>query len=223
LVGCDADGLELRALAGYLKKYDGGIYAKAAVDGTKDDGSDVHSLNRDALGLSSRDIAKTFFYAFIYGAGDQKLGKILGGGAKKGKQGRESLLSGISGLMELTEKVKQVFRRRGHLVGLDGRQLHIRSEHSALNTLLQSAGAILMKKALTQLDKNLQLVGFDPGVDYEFVANIHDEFQIEVKEKYAQEIASHAAESISRAGEYFEFGCPLSATSHIGKTWADTH
>ena len=221
LVGCDADGLELRALAGYLKKYDGGIYAKAAVDGTKDDGSDVHSLNRDALGLSSRDIAKTFFYAFIYGAGDQKLGKILGGGAKKGKQGRESLLSGISGLMELTEKVKQVFRRRGHLVGLDGRQLHIRSEHSALNTLLQSAGAILMKKALILLDDRLKK-HYNQS-DYEFVANIHDEFQIEVKEKYAQEIASHAAESISRAGEYFEFGCPLSATSHIGKTWADTH
>ena len=221
LVGCDADGLELRALAGYLKKYDGGIYAQAAVDGTKDKGSDVHSLNRDALGLSSRDIAKTFFYAFIYGAGDQKLGKILGGGAKRGKQGRAALLSGVSGLLELTEKVKQVFRRRGHLIGLDGRQLHIRSEHSALNTLLQSAGAILMKKALILLDERLKK-HYKEG-DYEFVANIHDEFQIEVKEEYAEEIAKHSAESISRAGQYFEFDCPLSATSHIGKTWAETH
>ena len=221
LVGCDADGLELRALAGYLKKYDGGIYAKAAVDGTKDNGSDVHSLNRDALGLSSRDTAKTFFYAFIYGAGDQKLGKILGGGAKRGKQGRTALLSGVSGLMELTEKVKQVFRRRGHLIGLDGRKLHIRSEHSALNTLLQSAGAILMKKALILLDERLKK-HYKEG-DYEFVANIHDEFQIEVKEEYAEEIAKHSAESISRAGQYFEFDCPLSATSHIGKTWAETH
>ena len=221
LVGCDADGLELRALAGYLKKYDGGVYAKAAVDGTKDKGSDVHSLNRDALGLSSRDTAKTFFYAFIYGAGDQKLGKILGGGAKRGKQGRTALLSGVSGLMELTEKVKQVFRRRGHLIGLDGRKLHIRSEHSALNTLLQSAGAILMKKALILLDERLKK-HYKEG-DYEFVANIHDEFQIEVKEEYAKDIAVHATEAISRAGEYFEFGCPLSATSHIGKTWAETH
>jgi DNA polymerase-1 len=221
LVGCDADGLELRALAGYLKKYDGGVYAKAAVDGTKDEGSDVHSLNRDALGLSSRDIAKTFFYAFIYGAGDQKLGAILGGGAKRGKQGRDALLSGVSGLMELTEKVKQVFRRRGHLIGLDGRELHIRSEHSALNTLLQSAGAILMKKALILLDERLKM-HYKEG-DYEFVANIHDEFQIEVKEEYAEEIARHSAEAISRAGQYFEFDCPLSATSHIGKTWAETH
>jgi len=221
LVGCDADGLELRALAGYLKKYDGGIYAQAAVDGTKDKGSDVHSLNRDALGLSSRDIAKTFFYAFIYGAGDQKLGKILGGGAKRGKQGRAALLSGIRGLMELTKKVKQVYRRRGHLIGLDGRELHIRSEHSALNTLLQSAGAILMKKALILLDERLKK-HYKEG-DYEFVANIHDEFQIEVKEEYAKDISTHATEAISRAGEYFEFGCPLSATSHIGKTWAETH
>jgi len=221
LVGCDADGLELRALAGYLKKYDGGIYAQAAVDGTKDKGSDVHSLNRDALGLSSRDIAKTFFYAFIYGAGDQKLGKILGGGAKRGKQGRAALLSGIRGLMELTEKVKQVYRRRGHLIGLDGRELHIRSEHSALNTLLQSAGAVLMKKALILLDERLKM-HYKEG-DYEFVANIHDEFQIEVKEEYAEEIAKHSVESISRAGQYFEFDCPLSATSHIGKTWAETH
>ena len=221
LVGCDADGLELRALAGYLKKYDGGIYAQAAVDGTKDKGSDVHSLNRDALGLSSRDTAKTFFYAFIYGAGDQKLGKILGGGAKRGKQGRAALLSGIRGLMELTKKVKQVYRRRGHLIGLDGRELHIRSEHSALNTLLQSAGAILMKKALILLDERLKM-HYKEG-DYEFVANIHDEFQIEVKEEYAEEIAKHSAEAISRAGQYFEFDCPLSATSHIGKTWAETH
>ena len=221
LVGCDADGLELRALAGYLKRYDGGIYAKAAVDGTKDKGTDIHSLNRDALGLSSRDIAKTFFYAFIYGAGDQKLGKILGGSANRGRQGRSALLSGVRGLMELTEKVKQAYRRRGHLIGLDGRKLSIRSEHSALNTLLQSAGAILMKKALILLDERLKQY-YKEG-DYEFVANIHDEFQIEVKEEYAKDIASHAAESISRAGEYFEFGCPLSATSHIGKTWAETH
>ena len=224
LVGCDADGLELRALAGYLKRYDGGVYAKAAVDGTKDKGSDIHSLNRDALGLSSRDTAKTFFYAFIYGAGDQKLGKILGGGAKKGKQGRNALLSGVSGLVELTEKVKQVFRRRGYLVGLDGRKLHIRSEHSALNTLLQSAGAILMKTALILLDKRLHLLGLEPGDDYEFVANIHDEFQIECKERYAKKfIGPEAEQAITRAGEYYEFGCPLSGTFKIGRNWAETH
>ena len=223
LVGCDADGLELRALAGYLKRYDGGTYAEAAVHGNKDEGTDIHSLNRDALGINSRDIAKTFFYAFIYGAGDAKLGSILGGGTKRGRDARAKFLSGVSGLMELTSRVKQVYRRRGHLIGLDGRKLHIRSEHSALNTLLQSAGAVLMKKALCILDESLVFVGYKEGKDYEFVANIHDEFQIEVYYKYAKNIATYAEQSISRAGDYFEFGCSLSATSHIGEHWGETH
>jgi DNA polymerase I-like protein with 3'-5' exonuclease and polymerase domains len=223
LVGCDADGLELRALAGYLKRYDGGKYAEAAVDGIKSKGTDVHSLNMRAVGLSSRDTAKTFFYAFIYGAGDTKLGSILGGGPAKGKKARAALLSGVDGLMDLTNKVKQVYRRRGYLVGMDGRKLHVRSEHAALNTLLQSAGAVLMKRALVILDDTLQLVGMKEGKDYEFVANIHDEFQIEVYHKYARVVGTYAEGAIRRAGEYYEFACPLSATSHIGSTWAETH
>ena len=223
LVGCDADGLELRALAGYLKRYDGGKYAEAAVSGSKDSGTDIHTINQNVLGIDSRDIAKTFFYAFIYGAGDAKLGTILGGGPKRGKRARADFLNGVSGLLDLTTRVKQVFRRRGHLIGLDGRRLHIRSEHSALNTLLQGAGAILMKKALCILDDTLKFVGYKEGKDYEFVANIHDEFQIEVHWKYAKNIATYAEQSVSRAGEYFEFGCPLSATSHVGHTWAETH
>ena len=224
LVGCDADGLELRTLAGYLKRYDGGVYAKAATEGTKESESDVHSLTKNALGISSRNQAKTFFYAFIYGAGNEKLGAILGGSAKRGKEGKQKLLSNISGLSDLTNKAKQTFRRRGYLIGLDGRRLCVRSEHSALNTLLQSAGAILMKTALILLDKRLQLLGLEPGEDYEFVANIHDEFQIECKERYAKKfIGPEAEQAITRAGDYYEFGCPLSGTSKIGRNWAETH
>jgi len=223
LVGCDADGLELRCLAGYLKKYDGGVYAEAAVNGTKEQGTDIHSLNRDALGITSRDTAKTFFYAFIYGAGDTKLGNILGGGTKRGRKARNKFLSGVSGLMELTSRVKQVYRRRGHLIGLDGRKLHVRSEHSALNTLLQSAGAVLMKKALVLLDERLILLGLEPVVDYEFVANIHDEFQIETKEKYVRYVGPQAALSLERAGEYFEFGCKITGSYQTGSNWSATH
>lgn len=223
LVGCDADGLELRCLAGYLKKYDGGVYAEAAVNGTKEQGTDIHSLNRDALGITSRDTAKTFFYAFIYGAGDTKLGSILGGGVKRGRKARDKFLSGVSGLMELTTRVKQVFRRRGYLIGLDGRKLHVRSEHSALNTLLQSAGAVLMKKALVILDNRLQLIGLIPKEDYEFVANIHDEFQIETKERYIRHVGPHAASSLERAGEYFEFGCRITGSYQTGSNWSTTH
>jgi DNA polymerase I-like protein with 3'-5' exonuclease and polymerase domains len=223
LVGCDADGLELRALAGYLHKYDGGTYAKAASAGDKSKGTDIHTLNQRAIGIESRDVAKTFLYAFIYGAGDSKLGTILGGNLKRGKQARQALYSGVAGLMDLTKRVKQVYRRRGHLIGIDGRKLYVRSEHAALNTLLQSAGAVLMKKALVLLDERLQFIGYKEGKDYEFVANIHDEFQIEVYYKYARDIAKHAEESISRAGRYYEFACPLSATSHIGSNWEETH
>ena len=224
LVGCDADGLELRALAGYLKKYDGGKYATAAVEGNSKEGTDIHSINQKLVGLKSRDTAKTFFYAFIYGAGNEKLGQILGTNMRGGKQARMKLLNGVDGLLKLTEAVKQAYRRRGHLIGLDGRRLHVRSEHSALNTLLQSAGAILMKTSLILLDKRLQLLGLEPGEDYEFVANIHDEFQIECKELYAKKfIGPEAEQAITRAGDYYEFGCPLSGTSKIGRNWAETH
>ena len=224
LVGCDADGLELRALAGYLTKYDNGKYVKAAVEGSSKKGTDIHSLNQKLLGLQSRDTAKTFFYAFIYGAGNEKLGKILGTTITGGKNARMKLLNGVDGLLRLTEAVKQAYRRRGHLIGLDGRRLYVRSEHSALNTLLQSAGAVLMKKALVLLDERLQFLGLDPGDDYEFVANIHDEFQIECKERYAKRfIGPQAERAITRAGEYYEFGCPLSGTFKIGRNWAETH
>ena len=175
LVGVDADGLELRALAGYMTRYDGGKYVEAAVSGDKAEGTDIHSLNMKALNITNRDTAKTWFYAFIYGAGDAKLGAILGKGSKTGRISRKRFLQNVTGLDDLTNKVKETYRRRGHLIGLDGRKLHIRSEHSALNTLLQSAGAVLMKKALIILDNRLSnICGFVPSRDYEFVANIHD-------------------------------------------------
>tara|TARA_B110001454_G_scaffold90092_1_gene85971 strand:- start:2833 stop:4665 length:1833 start_codon:yes stop_codon:yes gene_type:complete len=223
LVGVDADGLELRALAGYMTRYDGGKYVEAAVSGSKEEGTDIHTLNMKALNINDRDTAKTWFYAFIYGAGDAKLGAILGKGSKTGSISRKRFLKNVTGLDDLTNKVKETYRRRGYLVGLDGRKLHIRSEHSSLNTLLQSAGAVLMKQALVILDRRLKFVGFVEELDYEFVANIHDEFQIEVTERYADNIAKYAKDAVQSAGEFFEFGCPLSATAQIGETWAETH
>jgi len=223
LVGVDADGLELRALAGYMSRYDGGKYVKAAVSGDKKKSTDIHSINMKALDIDNRDTAKTWFYAFIYGAGDMKLGLILGKGSRAGRASRQRFLKNVTGLQTLTTKVKETYRRRGYLIGLDGRRLHIRSEHSALNTLLQSAGAVLMKKALVILDEKLKFRGLKAGQDYEFVANIHDEFQIEVEEKYAKDVAEESERAIRTAGEFFEFGCPLSATAKIGETWAETH
>lgn len=239
LVGCDADALELRCLASYMAPYDGGAYVKTVLEGKKEDGTDIHSVNARALGLdparkypgggTGRDIAKVWFYAFIYGAGDFKLGLILGvqGGEGKvrnaGKASRSRFLRTLPALNKLVELVKVKAKARGYLLAIDGRKLYTRSEHASLNTLLQSAGAIVMKKALVVLDERLQSTGLVPGVDYEFVANVHDEFQIEAKEEHADTIGRTARASIVAAGEALRFKCPLDGAYVVGRDWAETH
>ncbi|QWK78600.1 DNA polymerase [Ochrobactrum sp. BTU1] len=228
LVGCDADALELRDLAGYMAAYDGGAYIKTVLEGKKEDGTDMHTLNAAALGCS-RDDAKTWFYAFIYGAGDFKLGMILaakGSAAaikRAGAESRAKFLNSLPALKKLTERVKTKAAATGTLKGLDGRILKVRSGHAALNTLLQSAGAIQMKRALVILDNDLQAAGLVPGVQYEFVANVHDEWQIEVDEDKAEFVGKTAAAAIAKAGEYYSFRCKLAGNYDIGSNWAETH
>ena len=236
LVGCDADALELRDLAGYMAAYDGGEYIRTVLEGNKDLGTDMHSVNARALGLepkkvyydgtTGRDIAKTWFYAFIYGAGDEKLGFILTNKRNQkaiGKKSKDRFMRGLPALGKLVEMVKKVIKARGFLRGLDGRLLKIRAAHAALNTLLQSAGAVQMKRALVILDGDLQAAGLIPGDDYEFVANVHDEWQIEVKPEHAETVGKAAAEAIRKAGESFGFRCPLAGQYQIGNNWAETH
>lgn len=228
LVGCDADALELRDLAGYMARYDGGDYIKVILEGRKEDKTDMHSVNARALGCA-RDTAKVWFYAFIYGAGDYKLGLILGvtGSVGKitraGKSSRAKFMKNLPALGKLSEAVKEKVKKQGFLKGLDGRKLRIRKEHAALNTLLQSCGAIQMKRALLILDEGLQARGFVPGVNYEFVANVHDEWQIEVDPEIAHIVGEMAADAIRLAGEYYSFRCPLRGNYDIGTCWADTH
>jgi len=241
LVGCDADALELRCLAGYMAKYDGGAYIDTILKGDKSLGTDMHSVNARALGLdpkklypvearevSGRDIAKTWFYAFLYGAGDQKLGATMGAtGTDKqiiarGKQARASFLRALPALDELIIKVRKK-AMRGYLLSLDGSKLKIRSPHAALNTLLQSAGAIIMKQALVLLDAKLQEKGLVPSRDYEFCANVHDEWQIDVKPRFAALVGARAEWSIEEAGKVLGFACPLKGNAAQGMTWRDTH
>lgn len=227
-VGCDADALELRDLAGYMARWDKGAYIKVVLEGKKEDGTDMHTQNAKALGCD-RDTAKTWFYAFIYGAGDYKLGTVLGAKGSKsaiikaGKTSRAKFLKSLPALKKLTDRVKEKSKECGFLVALDGRRLSVRSEHSALNTLLQSAGAIQMKRALVILDQNLQASGLVPGSNYEFIANVHDEWQLEVDEDKAEEVGRTAAEAIRLAGEYYEFRCKLAGSYDIGNNWAETH
>jgi len=140
----------------------------------------------------------------------------------RGKQARASFLAALPALNELIIKVKRK-AMRGFLISLDGSKLKIRSPHAALNTLLQSAGAIIMKQALVILDQDLQLHGLKPHADYEFCANVHDEWQIDVKPEHAETVAALAENSIAKAGEVLGFACPLKGNSAIGKTWRDTH
>lgn len=225
-VGADASGLELRALAGYMAKWDEGAYIKTVCEGRNEDGTDIHSVNMRALGISDRSIAKTFIYAFLYGAGDEKIGATLynSKGTKARKAGKEAKLKFTSSLPAIGKLITAVQKaaKRGWIKGLDGRRVPVRSAHAALNTLLQSAGAILMKRALVILDESLQ-ARFAVGIAYEFMANIHDEWQIACKPEIAEEVGKLAVEAIRLAGLYYDFKCPLTGEYKIGRNWQETH
>jgi DNA polymerase I-like protein with 3'-5' exonuclease and polymerase domains len=210
LVGIDASGLELRMLAHYMKDDE---YTNEVVSG------DIHTANQRAAGLETRNQAKTFIYAFLYGAGASKIGKIVGGSAKEGERLINNFLKNTPKLHALRQTVSSLFSKEGTLPGLDGRRLQVRSEHSALNTLLQGAGAIVMKQALVILDDKLSKL----GVDYKFVANVHDEWQIEVEEGYEDIVGKLGMQSIEQAGKKLNMNCPLTGEYRSGLTWKDTH
>ena len=209
LVGCDASGLELRMLAHYM---DNEKYTKEVVDG------DIHTANQVAAGLESRSQAKTFIYAFLYGAGDGKIGEIVGGTGGDGKRLKKNFLANTPALKDLRDRVTKL-SEKGTIEGLDGRKLHIRSPHAALNTLLQSAGAIIMKRALVILDGYAR----QHNIDYKFVGNIHDEIQTEVIESKAEFFGTLAVGSIIEAGTYYNMNCPLDAEYKTGEDWSQTH
>ena len=166
LVGIDASGLEIRMLAHYMKDED---YRNEIING------DIHTTNQKLAGLESRNQAKTFIYALIYGAGNKKLGQVVGGNTTDGERLKQRFLHNLGAFKDLKKRVSEA-SGRGYLKGLDGRKILIRSEYAALNTLLQSAGAVAMKEALVILDKKIK----EKGYEAEFVANVHDEWQIEI-------------------------------------------
>ena len=209
LVGIDASGLELRMLAHYMNDAD---YTNTILTG------DIHTANQLAAGLDTRNQAKTFIYAYLYGAGDEKIGSIVGGGRKQGKKLKAEFLKATPALAELKDNVA-VSAGKGYVTGLDGRKVFIRSEHAALNSLLQSAGSLIMKQALIILDKYAKIW----KLDYKFVGNIHDEFQVEVREDQAAKFGSLAASCIEAAGIHFKLRCPLAGEFNVGDSWADTH
>ena len=209
LVGVDASQLELRLLAHYMNDED---YIYEITKG------DIHTYNQKLAGLKSRDEAKVFIYALCYGAGNEKIGQIVGGNATRGGQLRKRFFGSNPAFASLTTKVQRTAEKK-YFKGLDGRKLFVRSQHAALNTLIQGAGAIIMKKALVILDDVLKL----NTIDYKFVANIHDEWQIEVKESQADFVGELAVDSIIKSGEHFNLRCPMDGEYKIGDNWSETH
>ena len=218
LMGADASGLELRALAGYMSLFDNGAYVDVVLDG------DIHTVNQLAAGLPTRDQAKTFIYAFLYGAGDEHIGQLVGGGAKEGKKIKKSFLDKTPALKKLREAVSKA-AERGYVKALDGRHIHIRSPHAALNFLLQSAGAIICKQWLVEFENEMQAQGYKHGWDgdYAMCAWVHDEIQVAVREDLAQKVGEIAVLTIQRVTEVFNFKCPLDGEFNIGNSWAETH
>ncbi len=209
LVGCDASGLELRMLASYMNDE---AYTNEVING------DIHTANQIAAGLPDRSQAKVFIYGFLYGAGDAKIGEIVGGTAKEGKRLKKKFLDAIPALKRLREQVIKA-AGRGYIKGLDRRKVWIKEDYSALNYLLQSAGSIVMKKALVILDQQAK----ERNLDYKFVGNIHDEFQTEVAEEHADEFGKLAVNAIIEAGVQLNMKCPLDGEYKIGTDWSETH
>jgi hypothetical protein len=238
LVGFDGSSLELRMLAHYTYQFDQGEYARIVDAGRKEDGTDPHSWMRTEIvgediigaGEPGRDNAKTAMYAYLYGSGAENLGSIvLPTATTKEKQqlGTEikaKLESRFVALGKLKTGIEEAVEARGHLLALDGRKLRIRKAHAALNTLLQSAGAIVMKKTLIVLDADLRAEGLRPVTDYEFVANIHDEAQAEVLPDHYPTYSRLALEAHPKAGRLLRVLCPLVAeVSPLAHSWKQTH
>lgn len=251
-VGTDASGLELRCLGHFMARFDDGKYIDVLLNG------DIHWLNVQSLGLvppgtardkssavhdGYRNNAKTFIYAFLYGAGDAKIGEITNGGKEAGKTLKNNFMAATPAIADLRESIEralvesskwvagkqQVKWKRKWLKGMDGRKLHVRSPHSALNTLLQSAGALACKLWAVETIRILEEVhglkqGHTRDCDFMLCAWVHDELQLIAKdEATAKLIESASAEAMKFAGEFFQFRCPLETEAKLGDSWLECH
>jgi len=208
LVGTDLAGIELRCLAHYMQDDD---WTEELLNG------DIHQKNADAAGVT-RPQAKTLIYATLYGAGPAKIGSIVGGGAREGNEVLQNFYRNTPALSRLMEKVKKV-ASKGYVPGLDGRRILVRSEHAALNSLLQGCGAIIAKQWCIEAHKEFKR----QRLSVQQVAFVHDEIQIEAQRPHAETVASIMVASARKAGEVLGFRCPVDAEAKIGNNWFDTH
>lgn len=269
LMGSDASGLELRCLGHAMAVFDKGRYIQVVLNG------DIHWENAQAAGFiaagtkrdshnpvheAARNAAKRFIYAFLYGAGDELIGDLVGydeadyarwkaagshkgvivrlerNGVKptrqticnilKGSEVKARFLKGLPALKKLIDQCKATAKDVGHIIGLDGRKVYCRSPHSALNTLLQSAGALVCKKWIVEVDNIAKARGLKHGWegDYAFCAWVHDEVQVACRTpEIAEQLGAICAEAMSMTEAYFDFLCPLGSEFKVGASWKDTH
>ena len=223
-VGVDLSGIELRCLGHYLNDQE---WMDELLKG------DIHWFNAQSFGLvekgttkddnnpehkKARNTTKTLTYGVLYGAGAAKAGSIVGGNSSKGKKLIDSFINNTPGLSALKKKISRLMAK-GHLPALDGRRVWVRSEHAALNTLLQSAGAIIAKQWLIESTKLLQ----EKEIDAKLLAFVHDETQWEVREDQAEEAARLIEQAANKAGEALKFRCPVDAEGKIGNNWRECH
>ena len=210
-VGCDLSGIELRCLAHYMAPYDKGAYADIILNG------DIHTANQEAAGLPTRNDAKTFIYALIYGAGDAKIGSIIGGLARDGSKIKARFFDQIPALAQLIEAAQFKARKKGRLNLLDGREVLIRSDHKALNTLLQGAGAVISKVWMILAEKYLA------DIPHDLMAWVHDELQVSCAPEDAERVGELLVKAANDAGTRLGVNMPVDAEYQIGKDWSECH
>ena len=218
MVGADLSGIELRMLAHYLAKYDAGRYADILLNG------DIHQVNADKIGISRRAV-KTVSYAFLYGAGNTKIGHSFdpqlseSKAKKKGKEIREAFVAAIDGLAELLEAVKKKTTEQGKLLAIDGRPLKVDSPHKALNYLLQSSAGVIAKRWLVINQQTIK----ETKLCCAQLAFVHDELQFECDPKHAADLSTSLVYSAAAAGEYYNLRIPIEAEAKQGNNWSEVH
>jgi len=215
MVGADLAGIELRMLAHYLARYDQGRYADILLNG------DIHQVNADKIGISRRDV-KTVTYAFLYGAGDAKIGHSFdsslndSAAKRKGKEIRSAFVDAIDGLAELLEAIKTA-SEKGFVRSVDGRKIHVDSPHKSLNYLLQSGAGVLAKRWMVINHQNTQELCCSQ------LAFIHDELQFECHPEHAEQLSASLVRSAEEAGRYYKLRLPIEAEAKQGRDWSEVH
>lgn len=236
IVGTDSDSCQIRMLAARMGDP---AYTEAVINGRKENGTDLHSVNMRAAGLTTRDDAKTLFYGVLFGAGDAKTGRIVRGTSVQGKALKEKFFAGLPALRKLIDTLTEEWRKNakrrynqkfgrweyynGWVTGLDGRPIYVASEHAVLVYVLQSDESIMMSKAYNLANQRLKEKGYIYGLDYGFVCWMHDEFNIECKEGISEEVKKVSEQSIVDAALFFNIDCPHIGDGKIGRTWYAVH